>query len=409
MIACLVLVAPRALAAEPLTLAEAERIAVERDVGRTALGGEAESLRAMAVASGQLPDPEARVGAVNVPTDSFDLEREDMTMLEVGIMQRFPPGHTRRLARERYERLAEGRDAESLDRERMVRLEVRRAWHELRYTEAALDIVQQEGRWLDAMVGAATSAYAAGEGGQTALLKARLEVLEVRERLTDLERDRGMRLAELERWLGDAAGRPRTDDGAQPPLKPLAELESLVLSHPQLAAGSAEMHAAQSDAELARQKYRPGFGFDVAYGYRQGRDMAGEPRSDMLTAMLTFDVPLFTRDRQDREVAAAHAMARTAEARRADRERELLTRLRTAHANVLRQTGILALYREQGSLLAGVTHESALAAFRSGQGELGDVIDTHHRALAVRTRLARAEADIAISRAEIDYLTGDLP
>ena len=118
--------APLAAGAEPLSLAEAQRIAVERDSGRQALESESAAMRDMAVSAGQLPDPEARVGAVNVPVDSFSLDAEDMTMLEVGLMQRFPAGQSRALKRARYESEALGADAEALERARSVRLAARR-------------------------------------------------------------------------------------------------------------------------------------------------------------------------------------------------------------------------------------------------------------------------------------------
>ncbi|HEY7740106.1 MAG TPA: hypothetical protein VIB01_05790, partial [Steroidobacteraceae bacterium] len=86
--------------AEPVSLVEAQALAVARDAGGTAFAAEAEATRERAVAAGELPDPEARLGAVNVPADSFEFDREDMTMIEVGVMQRFPPGRSRNLARQ---------------------------------------------------------------------------------------------------------------------------------------------------------------------------------------------------------------------------------------------------------------------------------------------------------------------
>ena len=103
-------------AAEPLTLDAAQRIAMERDAGREAMESESSAMQDMAVFAGQLPDLEARVGAVNVPTDSFSLDAVDMTMLEVGVMQRFPAGRTRELSRSGYESRSLGADADALSR-----------------------------------------------------------------------------------------------------------------------------------------------------------------------------------------------------------------------------------------------------------------------------------------------------
>ena len=63
---------------------------------------------------GELMDPQLRVGAVNVPVDSFSLDAEDMTMLEVGVVQEFQPGKSRRLSRRQMEQLATAMDATAL-------------------------------------------------------------------------------------------------------------------------------------------------------------------------------------------------------------------------------------------------------------------------------------------------------
>ena len=42
------------------------------------------------IAESSLPDPKLKLGVMNLPTDSFDLEQEAMTQLQVGVIQAFP-------------------------------------------------------------------------------------------------------------------------------------------------------------------------------------------------------------------------------------------------------------------------------------------------------------------------------
>jgi outer membrane protein TolC len=396
--------------AAPLPLAEAQRLAVERDAGREALQNESAAMRDMAVAAGQLPDPEARFGAVNVPVDSWELDRDDMTMLEVGVMQRFPAGRSRRYARERYESGALGADAQARERVRSVRFEVERVWRELDYLDASLGLVAEESRWLEALAGGAEAAYMAGAGESLGLLDARLMSLELEERRLGLQREREALLAELSRWVGEAvdAGRVAGPWRARD-LEPVEALLERLQSNPMLESLSHSRDAALREADAARERYRPSFGLDVAYGLRNGAGMDGASRSDMLTAMITFDLPLFTRDRQDREVGAARSRARAAEARRADSARELEARLRATHARALRLGEIVALYERESARLAGVSLEAALAAYRAGEGSLADVVAMHHRMLDLHRREARARADYALALAEIEYLAGEPP
>jgi len=124
---------PAPAIAQSLSLAEAEDIAVERDAMLRQMSADAEAMRQRAVADGELMDPKLRVGAVNVPVDSFSLRDEDMTMLEVGMSQEFAPGDSRQLARKRMEQSAAAMEAVALDRKRLVRREVRKLWTELAY------------------------------------------------------------------------------------------------------------------------------------------------------------------------------------------------------------------------------------------------------------------------------------
>jgi hypothetical protein len=123
--------------AEALTLAAAEHAAIERDAMLREMRAQGAAMRERAVMDGQLMDPELRLGVVNVPVDSFSLDAEDMTMLELGISQEFRPGKSRQLSRRQMEQLATAMDATALDRERIVRRDVRRLWTRLAYIGSA--------------------------------------------------------------------------------------------------------------------------------------------------------------------------------------------------------------------------------------------------------------------------------
>jgi len=94
---------PAALAAEPLSLAEAEAIAVDAEPGREALVARADAMLQSASAAGALPEPELRVGLNNYPIESGSFSTEGMTSASLGIRQAFPPGASRRLETEQLE------------------------------------------------------------------------------------------------------------------------------------------------------------------------------------------------------------------------------------------------------------------------------------------------------------------
>ena len=81
---------PCVVTAEPLSLDQALRLAVERSAAFRAAGAGVESASQAAVAASQLPDPTLRVGIENLPVtgpERLQTSRDSMTMKRVGISQ----------------------------------------------------------------------------------------------------------------------------------------------------------------------------------------------------------------------------------------------------------------------------------------------------------------------------------
>jgi outer membrane protein TolC len=393
--------------ASALSLAEAERIAVERDAVLRQLAAESEAMRERGVAEGQLMDPKLRLGAVNVPVDSFSLDDEDMTMLEVGLSQEFPAGRTRELARKRMEQSASAADAMAADRRLTVQREVRRAWTELAYITRARQLVTGQSDWVDQMRASARARYASGEGKQLEVLQAGLDVAMLREQLLDLDRDEAMRRAQLGRWIGEEEARraAATALPARTALEPLAVLEERLPRHPAQADFERRIDAAQTAVHLAQQRNRPGWMLDVSYGLRSG-EMDGEARPDMLSAMVSFDLPLFRGNRQDREVAAARAEARGLHDMHDDHQREMRAMLAEAWS-VAERTADLEKYYESDLLpLAEQSVQAALLAYRSNRSMIDDVIAARRTALETTLKHLRLAADRAQAQYDVEYLAG---
>jgi len=393
--------------ASALGLADAERIAVERDAVLRQLASESESMRERGVAEGQLMDPKLRFGAVNVPVDSFSLDAEDMTMLEVGVSQEFPAGRTRELARTRMEQSAAAADAVAGDRQLVVRREVRRVWTELAYLARARQLVNGQAEWVEQMRSSARARYASGEGKQLEVLQAGLDVAMLREQLLDLDRDEAMRRAQLGRWIGEDEARQAAPDAlpARAALEPLASLEARLPQHPAQMDYERRIDAAQTAVNLAQQSKRPGWMLEVSYGFRSG-EMDGESRPDMLSAMVSMDLPLFSGNRQDREVAAARAEMRGLHDMHDDHQREMRAMLAEAWS-VATRTAELEQYYESDLLpLAEQSVRAALLAYRSNRAMIDDVVAARRVALETSLKHLRLVADRAQAQYDVDYLTG---
>jgi outer membrane protein TolC len=407
---CLALLGPVAPAAIAMTLAEAERLAVDRDAVLRQLEAQSDAMQQRAVADGQWADPKLRVGAVNVPTDSFSLDTEDMTMLELGISQEFRPGRTRELAHRRMEQSASAVEAGATDRSLAVRREVRRAWTELAYLSRARELVEDQQSWVEQMRSAARARYASGSGQQIDVLRAGLDVAMLREQLLDLDRDEAVRRAQLARWIGAEEARQAGPFQlpARAELEPLATLQDRLLEHPAQMDFERRIESAETAVDLARQRYRPAWMLDVSYGYRADTP-DGQSRSDMMSAMLSVDLPLFRSNRQDREVAAAQADARSLHDEHEDHLRRMSAMLEEAWA-VADRTMRLEKYFENELLpLADQSVQAALIGYQSNRTMVDQVIEARRVALETWLKHLRLAADRAQAQYDIDYLVGEQP
>jgi len=399
---------PSQAAAAGLTLAESERIAVDRDAMLREMRAQGAAMRERAVMDGQLMDPQLRVGAVNVPVDSFSLDAEDMTMLEVGVVQEFKPGQSRQLSRKQMEQLAAAMDATALDRERIVRREVRKLWTQLAYVGAARALLVDQTSWVEQMRQSAKARYASGEGKQLDMLQAGLDAAMLREQQLDLDRDDAMYRSQLSFWLGaDEAARvqptglsPRAD------LEPLATLEARLTEHPAQVDYMRRIDAAHTAADVARELRKPAWMLDVSYGFRQNAP-DGMSRPDMMSAMFTVGLPLFRGDRQDRAVSAARLEAQGLDEKHDDHQREMLAMLTEAWNTVYRTAELERFYETDLLPLADQSVTAALLGWSSNRTMLEEVVMARRLALETKMKHLRLAADRALAQHDIDYFAGD--
>ena len=399
---------PSQATAAGLTLAESERIAVERDAMLREMRAQGAAMRERAVMDGELMDPQLRVGAVNVPVDSFSLDAEEMTMLEVGVVQEFQPGKSRRLSRKQMEQLATAMDATALDREQIVRRDVRKLWTQLAYLGAAQALLVEQASWVEQMRQSALARYAAGEGRQLDVLQAGLDAAMLREQQLDLDRETAMYRSQLSFWLGaDEAARAQPE--GLPPradLEPLAALEARLTRHPAQLDYMRRIDAARTAEDVARELRKPAWMLDVSYGFRQNAP-DGMSRPDMLSAMVTVGLPLFRGDRQDRAVTAAKLDERGLSERHDDHQREMQAMLAEAWNTAHRTAELERFYETDLLPLAEQSVTAALLGWRSNRAMFDEVVMARRLTLETRMKHLRLAADRALAQHEIDYLAGD--
>lgn len=329
----------------------------------------AEALSNVPSQVGTLPDPKLSLGALNLPTDTFDFDQEPMTQLQFGVRQTFPfPGKLR--LRETIATL----DAESaflnVD-ELMLALiaDVKSVWWQIAYLREAARIVERNQALMREFVEIASTKYEVGEGLQQDVLLAQLEL----SKLADLDfQIRGQsetayaRLNALLDW--PAEWRPALPENLSPTLPELLPEQHLqdaaLQSRPMIAAMEKQIEAAKSAVELARKDYYPDFDFFAGYGVRDGEDTMGKSRPDLATLMLTVNVPIFASRKQARAVDQRRSEVVQKIAALTNAKARIRSEVSTAVANYERSRDGASLFRTGIIPQARQTVNSMLAAYQ---------------------------------------------
>lgn len=391
----------------PLTLAEAEDLAVADEPGLLALRARSDAFAEEAIAAGQLPDPRLRVGLANFPIEGGGFSTEGMTQAQLGIHQEFPRARSRALRTERLRSMANEQSENASARSRAVLAAARQAWLETYYWQRAEQIVSESRPFFADLVTITRSMYSVGRKTQHDVLRAELELSRLDDRLIEAQRARAEGQAALSQWIGNEAYRPvATNLPAWEQLPTIEALRTTLDGHPLLAAAEAGIAAKQSSVDLANESYKPGWAIDLGYGYREGSLPSGEPRSDFVSLSVSVDLPIFSDKRQDRKLAAALHERRAARETKASILARLHSELGTEYARWTDLTRRLSLYEQQILGQSEGQAKAALLAYQSDAGDFSDVMRGYIDDLNTRLEHIRLKVERARSYAELANLGG---
>lgn len=404
-----ILFAPVALSQHdvPLTLAEAEDLALEAEPGQQAIRAKASALLERGVVAGELPDPTLRVGLNNLPIESGGFSTEGMTNAAVGLRQAFPARKTRSFRARQFELLAAEMNENADARARNVMSAVRSAWLDLYYWEQAQKLVSESRPLFDDLATVTRSLYSVGRKTQQDVLRAELELSRLDDRLIEIQRQRGRALAALGEWVGDAAARPvaaRLPDWTSVP--PVESLQSALSAHPAIRAADARIQAESAGVDLANERSKPGWALEVAYSYREGFLPGGQPRSDFVSLGVTVDLPFFRKKSVDSTLSAALQERSAARSLREQTERNLQKQLAAEYTHWQELTRRLSLYDTSILAQAHANAEASMFAYQSDRGDFADVMRAYIDDLNTRIEHIRLQVERAQSYAVLANLGG---
>lgn len=380
-----------------------------------------QSLLAESNAAGTLPDPKVTLGAANFPTDTFDFNQEPMTQINMGISQMFPRGETRRLKATIKEQTAGQQPYLRANRQAKTRLRVTQLWLDGFRSQQTIRLINADRSLFEKMVDFAEISYSSASGiaRQQDVIRAQLELTKLEDRLTRLKQAQESSRHALHEWLSaELVNQPFAPELPdiqislphsllQSRFDP-AELQTALLKHPSLIAHDQSIRAADTEIELARQKYKPEWGLSASYGYR-GHDLTGNERADFLSLGIVMDMPIFSRARQDSEVKSAASKAQKSRFDKQLLYRQMLASLQTSFSQLgyldereqIYQSTLLPQMREQA--------EASLTAYNNDDGDFAEAVLAQIAELNAKIEYLNITVDRQKQIAQLNYLlTGQI-
>ncbi|WP_372052610.1 MULTISPECIES: TolC family protein [unclassified Vibrio] len=401
-------------------------IALSQDSNRKQYFAQSQAMRETGIASATLMDPKLKVGFGGLPVDSFQFDEDPMTNISVGLMQQFERGNTLGLQQKKAGQQADGLALQVQARELTVANSMTQLWLELGYHQKAESVIRQNRRLLVELENYVQTNYSIGKSEAQDLLNAQLQVSKLDEKLQANQQVQRRLISQLSEWLGSdwlgnqAIGSQTLD--SQGTLKATNQIDwsvlenklatnidstkhyQLLMEHPLVKITDATISSNQTQVELAEQAYTPQFGIEVMYAHRQANNMAGEPASDLVSAYLTVDIPLFTGNRQDKNLSAAQHQVGAAKS-----QKDTLLSQMNAQVNALlvdKANLAQRLERYQSSLLPQTSARirAVERGYQNNTAQFNDVISATADELALKLEQQRLITDLNIVNSKLASL-----
>jgi outer membrane protein TolC len=396
----LVLPAARADDLPSLSLEEAIRIASQQSPQMAAQRSAITAAEQAAVSARQLPDPKGFFGIDNLPvttSEAWSVTQDFMTMRKIGVMQDFPGAGKRELKGKLAERVTAREQAMLVDVQAALRRDVASTWVDRYFAERMESVVDQQMAEVQLQIDAMRAGLKTGKTQPADLLATQLSLQMLLDKRAEFEKQAARAKAMLSRWLGTAAGRPLAP--FKLPVVPSEEgtLADHIAHHPHVQALERQVDVAQSEAALARAATNPDWSLEFAYQQR------GPTFSNMISLQVSIDLPLFQKNRQNRDLAAKLALVEQARDLREDAIRQHLAEAQAASADWDAATSRLKRFDESLLPLSQQRADAALAAYRGGRGDLTPVLQARRDELDIKLQQLQLTEDQARAYAQLLY------
>lgn len=393
----------QAVAADaPLTLVQAQTMAMTRSRQLAALDFSAQSSQEMAVAAGQLPDPVLKMGIDNLPAngpDRFSLSSDFMTMRRVGIMQEITNADKRSARAQIYQSTADKTRAEKLVTTAAIDRDTALAWLDRYYAEKMAATIQEQVNQNRLEIQAAESGYRAGRSNQAEIFAARSALALMEDKASEIQQQLRSAKTTLARWIGSAAAftldeLPVMDSVRLDP----AMLESQLEHHPEISVLNRQINLAQADEKLAQANKTADWSVGLTYQQR------GSAYTDMVSVEVSIPIQWDQKNRQNRELYAKQMVVEQATAERDDMLRQHVSQTRVMFDEWHNDRDRAERFTQELLPLAHQRVQAMLASYRGGKANLSALLAARRDEIEMQLQSWQIQNQTARLWAQLNFL-----
>lgn len=387
-----------------------------------------EAIEESSIAAGTYADPKVTIGAADIPTDTFDLNQEGMT--HVGISQMFPRGDSLEIRQEQLKLQASQYPYQREDRKGKLTVQIAQLWLEAYKAQESIALIEKNRSLFEQLADIAESSYSStfGKTRQQDIIRAQLELTQLEDRLTLLKQKKDTALLSLSEWLSDFtedkinSGNilessnlllPRSFPNIEminPNYFNLKEDSEKILTmfenHPSIKNIEQNIKATSKSIKLARENYKPQFSVNTSYAKRED-DLMGRNRADLFSVELTFDLPIFVKNKQDKELQVAMLKTKSVETEKILQYKKLFSLYETTKADLIRLKERQSLYLTKLLPQMNEQSEASLTAYTNDDGDFPEVVRSRISQLNAQIDILNINVDIQKNIVKYNYLFTD--
>lgn len=392
-----------------LLIDQAVELAQAGNPGILEIKARAEALAAIPSQEGALPDPTLNFDTLNVPTNSFSLRKEDMTMMDVGVSQMIPfPGKLALKEQAAEQEALAAADSVDVARLRLVR-DVKQTWWRLFYYDRAINVIAESEQFFQQLIDTAQSRYKVGQGQQQDVMLAQLELSKLKYEkieLIGMRHSAGIQLNTLLSRSADTAVTLPNQAEIKTPVLVVADMQALAMEHSPLFEQHRKMlSAAKTRIEIAEKDFYPDLTVGAGYAVRQNTP-SGESRSDFASVKLSINLPIYAEQKQAKAVDQRNSELLQEQYALQDEHNKVHGEIATNTAQYLHAKERLTLFEHEIIPQAQQAVISLMAGYPVGKADFSNVLRTQLSLFQYQSQYWKSLIETQQILAELSNLIG---